>query len=1101
MPESARVRTMVPEFGAVVLRERLLRVFDRTRPSATLVVAPAAYGKSVLASQIAGRHKGRALWLHLPPSCATSSEILMHALLALAGGQTHRPSAEYVPVSPPPSMLELLGTFEELVGDTAPDTGCIVFDNLCSDASAAACELATAVLQRGTGVAYVFTVRAASSLPDRPIGAWHVGSRDLLLDDQEIEDIVGSALGETPSSELIEHLVRSTGRQPGLLSVAARCLASEPRNWRAVALSRHDLSEALWHMAASQLDDTRQSLLRCMALLGTGTLGELSRVLGQEVNPDDVALIGAAIPLVNLEGRSSGSRFRVHELAQDAFGAPAGFVRSDRNAFVEILGTLEARGEEERLLSLASASECAGLLATWLERVGFRVLRQGGLSVLKDALSGISPVQMVEHPRLLVLKAAQELESGNMEAAYRDSRVARELAEQESDGSTLANAMLVLAQSTAGLCDFVLARTYFDRAIALCGESVDSGTLTHLYGRRLAMDALFGDVARYTEARRTLIEISRRDGRHLDSTAFLARFFAATGDIILCGAWTESARALESAYKSETLNLGLRVAAVYNFFGCMLETGRIDEAESVLSKYVEMAMGAGNEGWAAAPLSLRAGISCARGTAEGVLDQVRRTAEREWESGERLSATTELITCACGLLGNREYSDALKLAELAVRWADEVSGPLLVWPARLEEACARLALGEEAAAAGVAELAAQELEAAPARHIKLKATLIMAEVDRHCGRAGLAVERIREHRDYILTESANWQLAMYVRAFPGLLGPLTAAVGASQLPVHMLQMVLPQYAEEAVAAAIDVLPPAELDILSQRLLGRRTTGRRSTDREASTVCRVRLFGGLHVEVAGRVIEDSEWRKRKARLLFAMLASRCGKDVPRDQLLEYLWPEMDEAQALNNLYVVWSSMKRVLTPGAKRVDKCCYVEHRGGVCRAVQAHVQTDLDEFDELLITAAKARAEGNEPEESAALRRVAEIYRGELLPGEAYDDWFAGLRERCRHDFEDAMLRAAALMEAHGDVQGGLGLLRRALQHDPWREDLYQTALRLQILSGQRSAAIETYLTCRSRLVDDLGIDPSAETTRLYQQVLGMEERPFRVAPPKLDE
>jgi DNA-binding SARP family transcriptional activator len=88
-------------------------------------------------------------------------------------------------------------------------------------------------------------------------------------------------------------------------------------------------------------------------------------------------------------------------------------------------------------------------------------------------------------------------------------------------------------------------------------------------------------------------------------------------------------------------------------------------------------------------------------------------------------------------------------------------------------------------------------------------------------------------------------------------------------------------------------------------------------------------------------------------------------------------------------------------------------------------------------------------------------------------------------------MMRAAALLEARGDAQGGVSLLRRALQHDPWREDLYQAALRLQMVAGQRSAAIETYMTCRSRLVEDLGIDPSSETKRLYEQVLGMEEGP----------
>ena len=67
--------------------------------------------------------------------------------------------------------------------------------------------------------------------------------------------------------------------------------------------------------------------------------------------------------------------------------------------------------------------------------------------------------------------------------------------------------------------------------------------------------------------------------------------------------------------------------------------------------------------------------------------------------------------------------------------------------------------------------------------------------------------------------------------------------------------------------------------------------------------------------------------------------------------------------------------------------------------------------------------------------------------------------------------------------------MLRRPIAHDVLREDFYQTALCLQIAAGQRSTAIETYMSCRSRLVEDLGIDPSRETTALYEQVLGMED------------
>jgi DNA-binding SARP family transcriptional activator len=48
---------------------------------------------------------------------------------------------------------------------------------------------------------------------------------------------------------------------------------------------------------------------------------------------------------------------------------------------------------------------------------------------------------------------------------------------------------------------------------------------------------------------------------------------------------------------------------------------------------------------------------------------------------------------------------------------------------------------------------------------------------------------------------------------------------------------------------------------------------------------------------------------------------------------------------------------------------------------------------------------------------------------------------------------------------------------------------LRCQIAGGQRSAAIETYMACRHKLVEDLGIDPSEETRKLYDRVLAMEE------------
>lgn len=44
------------------------------------------------------------------------------------------------------------------------------------------------------------------------------------------------------------------------------------------------------------------------------------------------------------------------------------------------------------------------------------------------------------------------------------------------------------------------------------------------------------------------------------------------------------------------------------------------------------------------------------------------------------------------------------------------------------------------------------------------------------------------------------------------------------------------------------------------------------------------------------------------------------------------------------------------------------------------------------------------------------------------------------------------------------------------------------QLASGQRTAALDTYFSCRRFLADELGIDPSVETVRLYRGIIETE-------------
>ena len=75
-------------------------------------------------------------------------------------------------------------------------------------------------------------------------------------------------------------------------------------------------------------------------------------------------------------------------------------------------------------------------------------------------------------------------------------------------------------------------------------------------------------------------------------------------------------------------------------------------------------------------------------------------------------------------------------------------------------------------------------------------------------------------------------------------------------------------------------------------------------------------------------------------------------------------------------------------------------------------------------------------------------------------------------------------------DHFGALAFVRRALNQDPWRETL-SGGSRVSDRRRQRSAAIETYLQCRARALGGPGLEPSAETRALYDQILAMEDRP----------
>ncbi|MDH4135985.1 MAG: AAA family ATPase, partial [Anaerolineae bacterium] len=77
-----------------------------------------------------------------------------------------------------------------------------------------------------------------------------------------------------------------------------------------------------------------------------------------------------------------------------------------------------------------------------------------------------------------------------------------------------------------------------------------------------------------------------------------------------------------------------------------------------------------------------------------------------------------------------------------------------------------------------------------------------------------------------------------------------------------------------------------------------------------------------------------------------------------------------------------------------------------------------------------------------------------------------------------------SATYEQRGQYEQAQSCAWRQVELEPWDEAAHQQLMRTLALSGQRSAALAQYETCRRLLAEELGVEPGKETTRLYEQI-----------------
>ncbi len=263
---------------------------------------------------------------------------------------------------------------------------------------------------------------------------------------------------------------------------------------------------------------------------------------------------------------------------------------------------------------------------------------------------------------------------------------------------------------------------------------------------------------------------------------------------------------------------------------------------------------------------------------------------------------------------------------------------------------------------------------------------------------------------------------------------------------------------------------------------------------ASRPLRIALLGGFGVSVGATAVPEAAWGRPQALAILQYLILHRDRIAPAEELVDIFWPQagsVEETSLYNALSRIRRGLARCgLTPEALARD-------RSGYRLVLPQETWVDLDAFQQALTDARSAREAGGIGDEANHLRRAVALYKGDVLADSPYADWCALRRESVRRAFLEGLLRLASLDESHRRFEEALQSYSAALERDALLEEAHQGAMRCYEHTGRRDLAVRQYRACEQALRDDLGVEPSEETTALHRKIVRGESAPqVRVSP-----
>jgi LuxR family maltose regulon positive regulatory protein len=692
---------------------------------------------------------------------------------------------------------------------------------------------------------------------------------------------------------------------------------------------------------------------------------------------------------------------------------------------------------------------------------GAEWIETGALASLASFADALPSAALDAHPRALLHRAEIARLRGEYDSAQVTLRRAATLLHEQRDAEGEAEALHSLATVARRRGDCESAFSYLDRAVELTDEaSAVRMKCGNTRGLCLVSTNQWSQAEHEFRAALQTAE-ERNDARYIRLIAHNLGLPA-----MMRGDFEEALRWLRRMLREDapqTTPMPQEVWAHLNLARCYLYRGDLAASERHLDQALERCQLFNMIAQRAETFETYGNLYRERNDSGRAAEFYERAARAYDEAGIDLARCELLEEQALLNMQVGDFVAARKLLDKLIGARTAAQDEIGVFSATLARGRVLLAQGEHEAAYLELDPSLKYFHDNGLYYYEAQASMALAACDQAAGRDVSMLEHLRRALDLAMRYDYEYWLQREVTNNPGLFSTVDAA-----------ELLPPDIREQVPAAAAAAR--------QARTVARPTGVMLATTPLADLT--IRMLGPVEiVRDPARPLAADAWTTKRAREILCFIASHRHRRASKDTIIDTFWGEADFEAVEKNFHPTVSHIRKALN--SKQPLKQNFLLYRDGDYQFnPEFSYYIDIEEFDRLVTEGETARRAREFDRCIKSYEQAIELYRGEFMQG-SYDDWVEEQRTYYREQYLRMLEALAAVAQKMQDWLRSLSLAQQILRDDPYREDIHCLMMRAHAALGNRVAVKEQYENLRGLLKKELGVEPAAETQKVYRELL----------------